>query len=263
MKTWRKPDTNEDPFDLSLESLLQRAEEAEERNFEDMQELLFQIEKMERKEGWKRKTSDKKQAFHIRSVFQKARSGQKNVRKILLAMGLCLVIGVVSGGIEANGGFQVGLWMQNRHGVSYLKGEMADRYESNDINKKLQEISETLDTALLQFKTEGKESVVCTGIEYEKDNDLARVDMRIGYETYHVEYVKAKENTSYTLSENLKIVEEIQIGEDQIATVCTWTDEDRDKYYYAYIIDGATVITIGTGTSIQKFRKMLQMLILE
>ena len=95
MKTWRKPDTNEDPFDLSLESLLQRAEEAEERNFEDMQELLFQIEKMERKEGWKRKTPDKKQAFHIRSIFQKARSGQKNVRKILLAMGLCLVIGVV------------------------------------------------------------------------------------------------------------------------------------------------------------------------
>ena len=39
MKTWRKPDTNEDPFDLSLESLLQRAEEAEERSFEDMQEL--------------------------------------------------------------------------------------------------------------------------------------------------------------------------------------------------------------------------------
>ena len=32
MKTWRKPDTNEDPFDLSLESLLQRAEEAEERS---------------------------------------------------------------------------------------------------------------------------------------------------------------------------------------------------------------------------------------
>ena len=169
MKTWRKPDTNEDPFDLSLESLLQRAEEAEERSFEDMQELLFQREKMERKEGWKRKTSDKRQAFHIRSVFQKARSGQKNVRKLLLAMVLCLVIGGMSGVIEANGGFQVGLWMQNRHGVSYLKGEMADRYESSDINKKLQEISETLGAALLQFKTEGKGSVVCTEIEYEKE----------------------------------------------------------------------------------------------
>ena len=195
-------------------------------------------------------------------VIQKP-SGQKNVRKLLLAMVLCLVIGGMSGRIEANGGFQVGLWMQNRHGVSYLKGEMADRYESSDINKKLQEISETLGAALLQFKTEGKGSVVCTEIEYEKDNDLARVDMRIGYETYHVEYIKAKENTSYTLSENLKIVEEIQLGEDQIATVCTWTDEDRDKYYYAYIIDGATVITIGTGASIQKLRKMLQMLTLE
>lgn len=263
MKTWRKPDTNEDPFDLSMESLLQRAEEAEERNFDDMQELLFQAEKMEREEGRRQKTSDKKQAGCIRSVFLKALSGQKSVSKILLAMGLCLIIGVVSGGIEAKGGFQVGLWMQNRHGVSYLKGEMTDRYESNDINKKLQEISKTLDAALLQFKTEGKESVVCTGIEYEKDNDLARVDMRIGYETYHVEYVKAKENTSYTLSENLKIVEEMQIGEDQIATVCTWTDEDRDKYYYAYIIDGATVITIGTGASIQKLRKMLLMLTLE
>ena len=263
MKTWRKPDTNEDPFDLSLESLLQRAEEAEERSFEDMQELLFQIEKMERKEGWKRKTSDKKQAFHIRSVFQKACSGQKNVRKLLLAMGLCLVIGGMSGGIEANGGFQVGLWMQNRHGVSYLKGEMADRYESNDINKKLQEISETLGAALLQFKTEGKESVVCTKVNCNEQEKIANIDARIGYESYHIEIVKAKESISYSLSEDLKVVEKMQIGSSEEVVIYTWTDEDRKKGYYACIVKDATIITIGTGAGLGKLRKVLLMLSVE
>ena len=263
MKTWRKPDTNEDPFDLSLESLLQRAEEAEERNFEDMQELLFQIEKMERKEGWKRKTPDKKQAFHIRSIFQKARSGQKNVRKILLAMGLCLVIGVVSGGIEANGGFQIGLWMQNRHGVSYLKGEMADRYECKNINEIMREISEELDGAVMQFDLKEKQKIICTKMHCDKVVKTANIDVSIDDETYHIEYVKAKESTSYTHTEDLIIVDNLKMKNNETAEICVWENEKGEKSYYAYIVNGATMITIGTSVSLERLRKVLMMLTIE
>ena len=72
MNKWRTPDTNEDPFDLSMETLLHRAEESEQKNRDEMQELLFQTEMVGRKH----------------SIFQKVCSGQQKFRKILLAMGL-------------------------------------------------------------------------------------------------------------------------------------------------------------------------------
>ena len=247
MNKWKTPDTNEDPFDLSMETLLHRAEESERKNRGEMQELLLQAEQVERKHP----------------IFQKVCSSQKKARKILLAVGLTFVIGIVSGGIDSNGGFQVGLWMQNRHGISYLKGETTDRYESNDINKKLREISEALDATLLQFKMEGKESVVCTKVNCNEQNKIANVDVRIGYEAYHIEIVKAKESTSYTISKDMKIVENIEINGGQEITICTWKDDEKEKNYYAYIVNGATMITIGTGASLEKLRKVLLMLAVE
>ena len=81
-----------------------------------------------------------------------------------------------------------------------------------------------------------------------------------GYESYHIEIVKAKESISYSLSEDLKVVEKMQIGSSEEAVIYTWTDEDRKKGYYAYIVKDATIITIGTGADLGKLRKVLLML---
>lgn len=245
MNKWRKPDSNEDPFDLSMETLLQRAEEEEQKNRDEMQELLLQTEKEEKKH----------------SIFRSAVFGQQKAGKLLLALGLVLVIGLVSGGIESYGGFQVGIRMQKIHGASFLKGDSVDRYESNDINLKLQEISEQLDSALLQIRTE--QSVVCTRANCDETDKIATLDVQIGREKYAFEIMKTKESTSLNVSKNMDFLEEIKLKGEQTAIIYSWKDSMQEQVYYAYLVKGSTMIMISAKGSLKEFQEVLQMLTME